>query len=221
MRAHARRLGLPVADKPDSQEICFVPDGDYASFVERHVAAMPRSGGVIASTDGQRARAPRRRPSLHGRAAQGLAALIDRAAVRRRDRARPSAVSSSGRREDARARRTARVGEVNWIAGEPPSAGVSVGVQIRHRHRRCARDGDRARWRPGARRLRSSPSAPSRPDRRQCSTTGTRLLGGGWIDRVGEVLSTESASCKPARRTHSWAATAFLAVCSRCAACSR
>lgn len=34
-RAHAERLGLPVAQKPDSQDICFVPDGDYARVVER------------------------------------------------------------------------------------------------------------------------------------------------------------------------------------------
>src|ERR671919_2096437 len=35
VRDLARGLGLPVADKPDSQEICFVPDGDYAAFIER------------------------------------------------------------------------------------------------------------------------------------------------------------------------------------------
>jgi tRNA-uridine 2-sulfurtransferase len=36
VREIARRYGLPVADKPESQEICFIPDGDYAAFVERH-----------------------------------------------------------------------------------------------------------------------------------------------------------------------------------------
>jgi len=39
VRDLARDLGLAVADKPDSQEICFVPDGDYASFVERRADA--------------------------------------------------------------------------------------------------------------------------------------------------------------------------------------
>lgn len=34
IRAIAREKGLPVADKPDSQDICFVPDGDYAAFIE-------------------------------------------------------------------------------------------------------------------------------------------------------------------------------------------
>ena len=45
VRAHARRLGLPVSEKPESQEICFVPDGDYAGFVERQ--------GVVARADGE------------------------------------------------------------------------------------------------------------------------------------------------------------------------
>src|SRR4029078_11488032 len=35
VRAHAERLGLSVWDKPESQDLCFVPDGDYAGFAER------------------------------------------------------------------------------------------------------------------------------------------------------------------------------------------
>ena len=36
VRELARELGLPVADKPDSQEICFVPNGDYAAFIDAY-----------------------------------------------------------------------------------------------------------------------------------------------------------------------------------------
>src|SRR5204863_6312100 len=46
VREYARRRRLPVADKPDSQEICFVPDDDYAGFVTRH-APVAAGGGVI------------------------------------------------------------------------------------------------------------------------------------------------------------------------------
>src|SRR5687767_7673745 len=46
VRAEARRLGLVVADKADSQEICFVPDGDYASFVARR-APDARGGAIL------------------------------------------------------------------------------------------------------------------------------------------------------------------------------
>ena len=44
VRRIARRYGLPVADKPDSQEICFIPDGDYARFVEAHYGEIVGSG---------------------------------------------------------------------------------------------------------------------------------------------------------------------------------
>ena len=48
VRARARELGLATADKPESQEICFVPDGDYARFVERQSdRAQIRSGRII------------------------------------------------------------------------------------------------------------------------------------------------------------------------------
>ncbi len=48
VRERARQLGLANADKAESQEICFVPDGDYAGFVERAAApARPRSGHIV------------------------------------------------------------------------------------------------------------------------------------------------------------------------------
>ena len=54
VRARARALGLETADKPESQEICFVPDGEaYASFVERlSVPAQLRPGSIV-DTDGK------------------------------------------------------------------------------------------------------------------------------------------------------------------------
>ncbi len=51
-RAHARRLGLPNADKPDSQELCFVPDGDVRGFAARERGET--HGGAIVSEEGER-----------------------------------------------------------------------------------------------------------------------------------------------------------------------
>ncbi len=51
VRARARGLGLANADKPESQEICFVPDGDYARFVERLAPEGSVREGSI--TDGE------------------------------------------------------------------------------------------------------------------------------------------------------------------------
>lgn len=60
VRQIARKYKLPVADKPDSQEICFIPDGNYAAFVERHFGeivgsqiAQPFSAGQIVDTAGR------------------------------------------------------------------------------------------------------------------------------------------------------------------------
>jgi tRNA-specific 2-thiouridylase len=53
VRARARALGLANADKPDSQEICFVPDGDYARFVERRVSSGELRPGKILDAAGR------------------------------------------------------------------------------------------------------------------------------------------------------------------------
>ena len=58
VREYARRRGLPVADKPDSQEICFIPDHDYAEFVAARVPDASARG------DHRRSGRPRARP--HG-----------------------------------------------------------------------------------------------------------------------------------------------------------
>src|SRR5207244_6549104 len=47
VREYARRRGLPVAEKPDSQEICFVPDHDYAAFVARRDPQVDLAGNVV------------------------------------------------------------------------------------------------------------------------------------------------------------------------------
>ncbi|MFZ9887977.1 MAG: tRNA 2-thiouridine(34) synthase MnmA [Myxococcota bacterium] len=51
VRALAQRAGIPVHDKPDSQEICFVPDGDHARVVEKASGKLP--GGRVVHVDGR------------------------------------------------------------------------------------------------------------------------------------------------------------------------
>jgi tRNA-specific 2-thiouridylase len=46
-RRHAERFGLPVAGKPDSQEVCFVPGADHAAFLEELVPRLVREGDVV------------------------------------------------------------------------------------------------------------------------------------------------------------------------------
>ncbi len=47
IRAIAGKIGLPVADKPDSQDICFVPDGDYASFIRKNTGREIPEGNFV------------------------------------------------------------------------------------------------------------------------------------------------------------------------------
>jgi tRNA-uridine 2-sulfurtransferase len=52
-RAIAERFGLPVATKPDSQELCFAPAGDAGGFVRTRADALVREGGEVVDTDGR------------------------------------------------------------------------------------------------------------------------------------------------------------------------
>ncbi len=49
IRRMAEQIGLPVAQKPDSQDICFIPDGDYASFIERNAGKELQKGNFVTS----------------------------------------------------------------------------------------------------------------------------------------------------------------------------
>ncbi|MCR5747269.1 MAG: tRNA 2-thiouridine(34) synthase MnmA [Lachnospiraceae bacterium] len=53
IREIAKRAGLPVSDKPDSEEICFIPDNDYAGFLERELGdSIPPEGNFV-TADGE------------------------------------------------------------------------------------------------------------------------------------------------------------------------
>jgi tRNA-uridine 2-sulfurtransferase len=52
-RAHAERFGLPVATKPDSQELCFAPSGDAARFVRTQAPTLVHPGGEVVDADGR------------------------------------------------------------------------------------------------------------------------------------------------------------------------
>ena len=87
-RALAARYGLPVADKPDSQDICFVPNGDYAAVIEKLRPGAAEPGEIVDLAGSVLGRAPRRDP-LHRRPAPGPGdRRPGRAALRRAARPR-------------------------------------------------------------------------------------------------------------------------------------
>ena len=52
VREIAEAIGIPVAKKPDSQEICFIPDHDYAAFIGRQAPSRVKEGGNFVTKDG-------------------------------------------------------------------------------------------------------------------------------------------------------------------------
>jgi tRNA (5-methylaminomethyl-2-thiouridylate)-methyltransferase len=128
VRAAARRLGVPNADKPESQEICFIPDGDHLTFVEARGGAG-KAGAVVDAESGDvlGAHAGTHRFTVgQRRGVPGGAA--DRRFVLRIDA--ETGTVHVGPRE--RLGRTAvRVADVRWL-GAAPRERLRCAVQIRH-----------------------------------------------------------------------------------------
>ena len=176
VRAQAARLGLPNAAKAESQEICFVPDGDYAGFV---AAAARRRGrapaaGAIVDEDG---RVLGRHDGVHRFTVgqrRGLGGLGEPRYVTAID---PTGEVRVGPR--AAAERTAlELRDLRWLS--PPRAALDAAVQVRHRGTpipaEVAVDGDRASLTLGA-------PAVAAPGQAAVLYAGDRVLAGGWIAR--------------------------------------
>ncbi len=178
VREFARRRGLPVAEKPDSQEICFVTDGDYASFVKSR-ANEPIEEGPLLAEDG---RLLGRHSGIHQftvgqRKGLGLSSPtpLHVLAIRPTDRA-----VVVGPRSALERRRLTATG-VNWIACDRPEAALRVSAQIRHRHRASpgtvqATERDRVTMEFDA------PQAAITPGQAVVFYDGDVVVGGGWIE---------------------------------------
>jgi len=135
VRARARSLGLVTAEKPESQEICFIPDNDYRGFLRRripeafapgpivdgHGHVLGEHAGLAAYTVGQR---------------RGLGLSTGRTMyVTKLDPARNAVVVGSSREVEINAL-VAR--QVNWISIDELIEPRRVRAQIRHRHEPAA-----------------------------------------------------------------------------------
>ena len=180
VRAIAHERGLLVADKPDSHEICFIPDGDHASFVEKHApeAAQPgvfidAAGAVVGTHEGAHRFTVGQRKGLRLAAGVPLYVLaIDTA----------SQNVTVGSRQDLE-REGLEADGFNWMSGHVPAQPIAATVKIRHR----AKDAACTITPLGEDRVSiafDTPQSAVAPGQAVVAYNGDVVLGGGWIQRA-------------------------------------
>jgi tRNA-specific 2-thiouridylase len=178
VRTHARRLQLHVTEKPDSQEICFVPDGDYAAFVERQAPDATRDGvvvddrGHVVGTHGGV-----HRFTIGQRKGLGLSSTEPLYVLE----IKPDTAQVVVGRREALGRTRLTASTVNWVGGAGPDGWLPVTAQIRHRHaaapakvRRTAEERAELEF--------DAPQTAITPGQAVVFYDGNEVLGGGWID---------------------------------------
>lgn len=176
VREEARRLGLSVAEKHDSQEICFVAAGEHADFVAKRASleageirdadghVLGRHGGIHRFTIGQRK-------------GLGIAAGIPLYVV---DIDADTSTVTVGPRA-ALERTSLTASRVNWMSGRTPAGPLRAAAQIRYRHAEAAAtitpiDDARARV------AFDEPQSAITPGQAVVFYAADVVLGGGWID---------------------------------------
>ena len=184
VREMAREMGLPVAEKPDSQEICFVPNGDYAAFIDsyfREQGTPPgEMRGEIVSSDGRilgehsgvHHFTVGQRRGLGVATGEPLYVIATEPATQR---------VIVGRNEELlRSRLVAR--DVNWLSWPGLAASARAEVKIRNKHvaapATLLATGDPSRVEV----LFDQPQRAVTPGQAAVFYDGDLVLGGGWIE---------------------------------------
>lgn len=182
VRERARSLGLVTAEKPESQDICFVPDNDYARVVEAvRPHALPGEGEIVDETG----RALGTHPGIHhftvGQRKGLRLASSEKWYVLQIDATQNRVIVG---KEEALSVRAANVHGVSWISGEaPPTLRAKVHVRYRHagalaRIEPLTAGGSSA---PMLRVVFDEPVRAVTPGQAAVFYDEDTLLGGGWI----------------------------------------
>jgi tRNA-specific 2-thiouridylase len=182
VRELARQQGLALADKPDSQEICFVPGGDYKRFLDAYLEeqgeALPDTSGELVTTSGS---VIGEHAGIHNftvgqRKGLGVATGSPLYVIQIKGDSSQVIVGSN---EDLYTK-TLRARRFNLIAMDDIAAPMRVTVKIRHRHEGAAAVLEK----PGDHELLVTFDQPQRavtPGQAAVFYDGEIVVGGGWI----------------------------------------
>ncbi|HEY8122851.1 MAG TPA: tRNA 2-thiouridine(34) synthase MnmA [Myxococcota bacterium] len=178
VRERARALGLATAEKAESQEICFVPDGNYARVVEQIRPGAARAGEIVEASTGRvvGSHAGIHHFTVGQRRGLGSGGAEPRYVVGL-DAARARVLVGDERALGARG---ARVTGVCWTRGDAPPGELRAEVQVRYKHAPAhativpASDGS-------ARIAFDAPVRAVAPGQAAVFYQGDELIGGGWL----------------------------------------
>jgi tRNA-uridine 2-sulfurtransferase len=182
VRELARRVNLPVAEKPESMELCFVPNGNYVEFIQAYSRErgnpLSESDGEIVNEDGA---VIGRHNGVHNFTIgqrKGLGFAAGRPLyVLSIDPLKNRVVVGD---DDALRTTTFEVDEVNWVSIAKPASPTRTQVKIRHKHEPAAAQVEAL----GDSRARVTFDTPQRavtPGQAAVFYDGEAVLGGGWI----------------------------------------
>ncbi len=186
-RGHAKRLGLLNADKPDSQDICFVPDGDYAKLVKKMRPDSAKSGDIV---------------HIDGRIIGEHEGIIHYTIGQRKGIGVGGGVSDNneplyvielkpqenqvivGAKEDL-ARNVLRLSECNWLFHVGDNAPIDIEVKFRSTMQPIAAKLSVSN--NGAEIILSEPKYGISAGQAAVCYVNDRMIGGGWITGTGNV----------------------------------
>jgi tRNA-specific 2-thiouridylase len=190
-RALARRFGLPVADKKDSQDLCFVPQGSYVRLVERLRPEAVQPGEIVDASG--RVLGRHRgiaRFTVGQRRGLGINAAEPFYVLRLEPEARRVVVGPRAALAQARL----RLASLNWLGdGALPPGGMRVSAKLR-----SAQTPVPATLYPGnaedaAELVPAAPAGAAAPGQAAVLYDGERVLGGGWIRRQEAAAAPAAA----------------------------
>ncbi len=130
VRELARKFNLPVAGKHDSQDLCFLSDGDYRRFLREYSPAA-QAGGPILDVDGRSLGQHEGLPFYTIGQRKGLGISAPQPLyVLRKDAAQNALIVGT---RDQLGQRELVARDVNWVAGSPPAATIRAQVKIRYK----------------------------------------------------------------------------------------